>query len=57
MKYLRIKQVIQKIGFSRSFIYAQMSKNAFPKNFKIGSRAVVWLEEEIDKWMISQCQF
>lgn len=56
MKLIKIQQVIQKTGCSRSFIYALMSKDAFPKSIKIGTRAVAWLEKDIDDWILSQKQ-
>ena len=41
-------------GMSRSFIYAQMAEGTFPKQIQLGSRSVVWNEQEVIKWMEEQ---
>jgi prophage regulatory protein len=51
MILLRRKTVEQITGLSRSSIYAMMSEGTFPKNYKIGRRAVAWLEDDIHQWM------
>jgi prophage regulatory protein len=51
MKTLRIKQVQAMTGLSRSTIYLYMGQGIFPMSFKIGLRAVGWLEEEVLGWI------
>lgn len=51
MKALRINQVIEKTGLSRSSIYALCKKGEFPKQAHLGRTIVGWLEEEVDKWL------
>jgi prophage regulatory protein len=51
MQLLRRKQVEQITGLSRSSIYAMMSDGTFPKQRKIGRRAVAWLKDDIDAWV------
>lgn len=55
MKFIRRKEVENRTGLSRSAIYEHMSKGTFPKNYKIGHRAVAWLEEDIINWMQEKC--
>jgi prophage regulatory protein len=50
MKLLRCHQVKDMTGLSRSSIYAMMANGDFPKNHKIGRRAVAWLEDDIKEW-------
>lgn len=50
-KVLRLPQVINKTGLSRSSIYLRISKGEFPKSVSLGDRAVGWLENEIDEWI------
>lgn len=38
-------------GLSKSSIYAMMQKGEFPRSVTIGSRAVAWVEAEIQKWI------
>jgi len=55
MKFIRRKEVENRTGLSRSAIYEHMSKGTFPKNYKIGYRAVAWLEDDITNWMQEKC--
>ena len=48
---LRLPQVIQRCGFSRSAIYKLVARNKFPKPINIGVRAVAWPEDEIEQWL------
>lgn len=51
MQFLRRKQVEQITGLSRSSIYAMMAEGAFPRQKKIGRRAVAWRKDDIDDWV------
>ncbi|MBU6339173.1 MAG: AlpA family transcriptional regulator [Rickettsiales bacterium] len=53
-KILRLSQVKEKTGLSRSTIYAEMNKGKFPKSICIGIRSVGWLEDAIDQWIDSR---
>jgi prophage regulatory protein len=48
---LRLPQVIQRCGFSRSAIYKLVARNEFPRPINIGVRAVAWPEDEIEQWL------
>ncbi len=50
-KILRLPDVIDRVGFSRSTIYDFVSKGRFPAPVRIGIRAVGWLESEIEAWV------
>ena len=51
MKFIRRKTVEELTGLSRSSIYAMMSEGTFPKQIRIGRRAVVWRQEDIENWI------
>lgn len=51
---LRRHQVQKKTGLSRSGIYAAIREKTFPKPVKIGSRAVAWRKNEVDRWIFSR---
>ncbi|KIF52720.1 AlpA family transcriptional regulator [Vibrio owensii] len=51
MRFLKLKEVIEKTELSRSAIYRKMSEGAFPKSVNLGARAVVWVESEVDEWI------
>lgn len=51
MKFLRRTQVENLTGLSRSTIYSMVADGSFPKQIKIGRRAVAWREADIVNWM------
>ena len=50
-KILRLPSVLCKTGLSRSALYVLLSQRAFPMQVKLSSRAVGWLENEIENWI------
>ncbi|MDZ4251490.1 MAG: AlpA family transcriptional regulator [Sulfuritalea sp.] len=50
---LRLPFVKARTGLSRSTIYLRIAAGAFPAPVNLGSRAVGWLESEIDDWLTS----
>lgn len=50
-KIIRLPEVIQETGLSRSTIYLRMSKGDFTKSISLGDRAVGWLQEEVNQWL------
>lgn len=51
---LRLPTVKERTGLSRSTIYLLISKGLFPKQIKLGERAVGWLDEDINNWINHQ---
>ena len=55
-KLLRLPQVKQTTGLSKSTIYARIAEGTFPKQIPLGPRLVVWVESDIQKWIGLQIQ-
>lgn len=53
---LRLPAVQARTGLSRSTIYSRIAKQEFPRPVSLGSRAVGWLDAEIDGWLFRQVQ-
>ena len=53
---LRLPQVRQITGLSRSSIYAMQESHHFPQSLKFGARAVGWLESEVRAWLVSRAK-
>ena len=53
-RLLRFRDVMQRIGRSRSGIYLMISRGEFPLPVKMGSRNVAFRESEIDDWIESR---
>ncbi|EDS7122408.1 AlpA family transcriptional regulator [Salmonella enterica] len=50
-RFLRLRQVEDKIGFGKSCIYRQIQLQQFPPSIRLNSRHVAWLESEVDAWI------
>jgi prophage regulatory protein len=53
-KFLRLKQVKEISGLSRSTIYRFMENGTFPKNVDLGPRLIAWRESELKEWFINK---
>lgn len=50
-RIIRLPEVKEKTGLSRSSIYLRMSKGDFPQSISLGERAVGWVEVDVDQWL------
>ena len=51
---LRLPMVIRIKGLARSTIYKLVSQNQFPVPIKLSTRAVAWLQSEVEGWISSR---
>mgnify|MGYP000013351594 FL=1 len=57
---LRLKQVVEQTGLSRSTIYDMMNPNSkrhdpsFPRSVELTQATVAWLESEVNTWLESK---
>ena len=52
IKFLRIGDLQEKVGLSRSQIYKLIADGDFPKQNKLGERISVWEESKVEEWMV-----
>lgn len=50
-RFMRLPEVINTCGLSRSTIYDLISRERFPSQISLGGKNVAWLASEIDNWM------
>ena len=50
---IRLPEVLKRTGFGNSWIYRLIKDGKFPAPVKIGTRAVAFVESEIDAWIQS----
>ena len=50
-RFLRISEVLDRVGVSRPTIYRWVAVGEFPKQISIGANSVVWLESDVTQWM------
>jgi len=51
LKLIRLPEVINRTGLSRSSIYQLMRTGDFPENIKLSQRSVAWESRAIDEWI------
>jgi prophage regulatory protein len=56
MHILRLPEVVNLTGLSRSTIYLYISQGTFPKQISLGDRAVGWVQNEIYNWIDQRVQ-
>ena len=62
-RLIRLPEVMNRTGYGKTSIYRKMEDGSFPKSVKLGSpledrnafdsRAVAWIEHEVDQWIES----
>ena len=62
-RLIRLPEVLSRTGYGRTSIYRKMEEGTFPKCLKLGgpindhnkfdSRAIAWIEDEVDQWVDS----
>lgn len=48
---IRFLEVQRRTGYSKAWLYRLMSEGKFPASIKIGSRAIAFVESEVDAWI------
>jgi len=54
IRMLRLPDVMQKTGLSRSQIYRLISLGTFPTQVQLAERACAWIEDEIEQWLLAR---
>ncbi|MCK8541345.1 helix-turn-helix transcriptional regulator [Yersinia ruckeri] len=50
-RLIRLTEVMNRTGYGKAWIYRLISEGRFPTQIKIGSRAIAFIESEIDDWI------
>lgn len=53
---LRLPAVQSAIGLSRSTIYLRIAEGTFPRPISLGTRAVGWLQSDIEEWLLQRIE-
>jgi prophage regulatory protein len=51
---LRLPQVRQQCGLSRTAVYAAIARGDFPRQVQLGTRSVGWRASDIEAWVGSR---
>ena len=55
-RFLRLREMLWRVGLSRSSVYRLMNTGDFPKQIKLTKNTAVWSENAITAWMNQQKQ-
>lgn len=50
-RFLRMRSVLERVGFSRSTLYRKMQEGTFPRQVQISDYCRGWRESAVDSWM------
>lgn len=50
-RLIRLPEVLNRVGLSRSTVYNRVSTGSFPAPIKLGEKSVAWLEADVDAWI------
>jgi prophage regulatory protein len=53
-KFIKLKDVVDRTGLSKSSIYARAAVGTFPKPVSLGCATSRWVDVEIDEWITAQ---
>ncbi|MGF1826251.1 AlpA family transcriptional regulator [Vibrio splendidus] len=53
-RLLRLKEVIQVTGISRSSLYKYLNEGQFPPPISLGARSVAWIDHEVQAWITTK---
>ena len=55
-RLLRLPEVKEKVGLSRTAIYRLIAEGQFPRQVCIGPRTVAWCQEDLEAWIEQRIQ-
>lgn len=50
-RLIRLPEVKSRTGLSTSDLYRRMEAGTFPRQIKLGAKAVAWIETEVQEWI------
>ena len=56
MRIIRLKEVIDSTGLSRSTLYKYIGEGTFPKPVSLGDRCVGWVDNEVHDWILARIE-
>ena len=52
-RLIRIDEVLEIVGVSKSVLYEMIGRGQFPRPVRISLRAVRWRQQDLDEWLDS----
>ncbi|WP_223535384.1 helix-turn-helix transcriptional regulator [Pseudomonas sp. GL-B-16] len=54
VEFIRLPKVLALVGLSQTTIYDMANAGRFPKQVKLGGRAVAWVKSEVLQWNLDR---
>lgn len=54
LRFIKLPQVEEMTSLSTSEVYRRVEAGTFPKQIRLGAKAVAWLEHEVLEWIEEQ---
>lgn len=54
MRILRLAEVREKTGLTKSTIYKYVGLGMFPRPISLGGRSVGWIDSEVHEWLLEK---
>jgi prophage regulatory protein len=54
MRALRMSEVCARTGLGETCIRTMIARGEFPAPFRLGQRAIAWLESDVDAWIAAR---
>jgi prophage regulatory protein len=55
-RFLSMKQVLERVGLSRTTLYERMDAGTFPQSIALGPKRIAFVESQVDAWMQAQIE-
>ena len=55
-KLMKLPAVLTRVAISRSKLYANVKEGTFPAPISLGARAIAWVEEEVEQWILARVE-
>ena len=56
-RFLRMRSVLERVGFSRSTLYRKLQEGTFPRQVQISDYCRGWRESAINRWMADPASY
>ena len=56
MRLMRLKEVVEVTGLSRSTLYKYIGEGRFPEPVRLGGRSVAWVQDEVENWILARIE-
>lgn len=53
-RIIRLPEVLSRCGLSRTMLYEKINAGEFPKQTRLGKRAVGWAESLVNAWIVER---